>query len=805
MIPQLSPVPTLPKPFGPHKVGTTEWEIPISEIPSPSPIPDEKITTIKFRLFYPTTPKAKSKSSVTWLPSPQREWNQAYASFLGASPRVSSLISFVPSLLNMTTLPCVADAPLLPRQASSKYPLVIFSHGLGGNCNAYSAICAALASFGIVCAAPEHRDQSAPMSIIRSADGRKAATVPYQKHPHAPTAKVLNARNAQLRIRLWELEQLFTVLTSLNEGKTFSNYAVAGTKTKPGPPLKNVLDLRPGHVTWAGHSFGACTTIQFVKSVYYRQHLPSFKNTEFEDDPDWRPLYKAVENSELVRQITPDSPLILLDLWAMPLRAGLTRWLWERPLPCYNREIPDGKAPPPTNVIAIVSSEFYKWPELINRMKAALSARPAEAMYTLEKRTSKDSTNYKPRTKSNPQIIATPPDKLPVDVEEPEELASRRGFEERRDEDQESDAGDEMFLTPFSTPGEEFPFEKIMMNRRSGFEAWRVRTDTKETRQESAEAERDMDTASMREAVNQIKQMQLDLELESQEQRDQYNEDIMKEAINQPLPESAAEDEPDDTATQDGIHTATQADAGEAAIGVEVSAEDEEADFNAASAPASRSSTSSNLTTSDSTSSLSTPASSVHLSRTPSPSPSTSTCESTSSASSLSSYDANTLENDSVKTTASALPHPSANQPDEPFTPTFNTFSLPPLDVPKTLIAPASNTPSPLDPQLFLIPNTAHLSQSDFGVLFPKLTRYLMNAENPVETIRLNVRAMLAVMRNSGLEVEAYKDEVESVKRKKDDKALQQGEQAQARDVHDVDDILTENCKEERWLRIDIY
>ena len=252
MLSQLSPVPALPKPFGPHKVGTTEWEVPISEIPSPSPVPDDKLTTIKFRLFYPTTPKAKSGGSVSWLPSPQREWNQAYASFLGASSRVSSFISILPSLLNMTNMTCVADSPLLPREASSKYPLLIFSHGLGGNFNAYSAVCTALASFGIVCAAPEHRDQSAPMSIIRSADGRKSKTIPYQKHPHAPTAKVLNARNAQLRIRLWELEQLFTVLTGLNDGQSYSNYAVAGTKIKSGPPLKNVLDLRPGarHLGW---------------------------------------------------------------------------------------------------------------------------------------------------------------------------------------------------------------------------------------------------------------------------------------------------------------------------------------------------------------------------------------------------------------------------------------------------------------------------------------------------------------------------------------------------------------------------
>ncbi|OAP64389.1 hypothetical protein AYL99_00361 [Fonsecaea erecta] len=744
MLPQLSPIPTLPKPFGPHKVGTTEWEIPVSEIPSPSPTPEPRITTVKFRLFYPTTPKAKSKVSVPWLPTPQREWNQAYASFLGASPRVSSLISLIPFLINMTNIPAVADAPLLSKNAPSKYPVVVFSHGLGGNFNAYSAVCAALASFGIVCAAPEHRDGSAPISLIRSADGRRATTVPYQKHPHAPTTKVLNARNAQLRIRLWELEQLFTVLTSFNHGKTFSNYAAVQSKSKPGPSLKDALDLRPGHVTWAGHSFGACTIVQFVKSVYYHEFLPSLKGTEFENDLDWRPLYKPADNSDLVKQITPDSPIILLDLWAMPLRAGLTKWLWEKPLPCYHRRSTDGQNHPPTNVVAIISSEFYKWPELLNRMKAALSARPAEAMYTLEKREA--ARSVKPQQKSEPQLVATPGDKLPPGVQEPE-VTSRRGFEANRAEDLESDDGDELFVTPFATPGEEFPLDKIMKDRRSGFEAWRK--------------VRDMDTEAERET----------------------DEQLMRGAIRQPLPDSEPEDGDEDEDELGSIELDPQSD------------EERLSEI----PPTSRSSTSSNVTSSsaspsDSTSSLSTPASSIQLSRTSSPSP---ICDSVSNASSTSDAD--------VKATTTT---PCVNEPDSGnFDLSFSPFSLLPLDLPKLSVAPNANTPSPSDPHLYLIPNSAHLSQSDFGVLFPNVTRYLMNAESPVETIRLNVRAMLAVMRNAGLDVESYR--ADCVREKKKTQMPPQRDEDDNDDDDDgdkgVDPILTERCKEERFLRVDIY
>ena len=58
--------------------------------------------------------------------SPQREWNQAYASFL-ASSRVSSFISILPSLLNMTNMTCVADSPLLPKKRSQVPSTDIFA------------------------------------------------------------------------------------------------------------------------------------------------------------------------------------------------------------------------------------------------------------------------------------------------------------------------------------------------------------------------------------------------------------------------------------------------------------------------------------------------------------------------------------------------------------------------------------------------------------------------------------------------------------------------------------------------------
>ncbi|EXJ92667.1 hypothetical protein A1O3_01219 [Capronia epimyces CBS 606.96] len=581
MISWLSPVPSLPEPLGPHKVGTIEWEIPISEIPLPTPVPDPQISTLKFRIFYPTLSTATSKISEPWLPQPQRAWSQAYASFMGASPKLSSLVASFPFFLNYTKLPATPDTPLLPRDPSSKYPVVVFSHGLGGNFNTYSAICTSLASFGIVCVAPEHRDGSAPITFIRAADGT-TTSIGYQRYPHTPTPDVLTSRNAQLRIRVWELEQLFTVLTRLNSGgQQFSNYAARDSMTAKSDSLSwnNKLDLRPGRVTWAGHSFGACAMVQLVKSVYYSKSTPSLEGTPYENDLDWQPLYKPTSNFDLVCQITPGSPIALLDLWAMPLHAEQTRWLFEKPLPCYDQDPTDSGKTTPT-VVAIVTAEFYRHTELLYRMRAALSPSPAEATTTLEGRI--ESSNSR---------------------QEREELTK---------------------TTALSAPP------------------------SKNSSQTSADV------------------------------------DVQSDSIS----------------------------------------------------------------TSPHVSSASSPQTSSVPSRTPSPIPGPS----------------------DVPSPASSTTSVSSSFPSGP--------------------ERASRPAHPSHPKMYLVPSSAHLSQSDFGLLFPRLVRYLTKAEEPEEIIALNVRAILSMMRGTGLEPEPFKCSQSS-------KAAEH-----EKDAADEDDILTERCKEKRFVPV---
>jgi hypothetical protein len=72
---------------------------------------------------------------------------------------------------------------------------------------------------------------------------------------------------------------------------------------------------------------------------------------------------------------------------------------------------------------------------------------------------------------------------------------------------------------------------------------------------------------------------------------------------------------------------------------------------------------------------------------------------------------------------------------------------------PTDLKPAASSTPTAGGPRFFYPATSAHLSQSDFGVLFPWFTKKAFKAEEPERTLRLNVRAVLQVLRESGIPV----------------------------------------------------
>ncbi|MCJ1436238.1 hypothetical protein MMC27_005616 [Xylographa pallens] len=374
-LPSLNPTPAFPKHYGgPYPVGTVDIEIPVSELPSVARTPDPSITTVSFRVFYPCEGPHSSPKPVYWIPDPQHGYVSAYARFLGASSKISQLIAYFPRLLYHITIPAVRNAKILAAPGESKrWPVVVFSHGLGGSRNAYSHLLGSLSSYGLVAIAPEHREGSAPISYIKQGNGSDPVHIDYRSIPHTPSREVEEARDEQLRIRLWELGLIHSALLMIDEGAKVSNIAsdVSSNKTEVQNELLTfggLLDVHtPGSIAWAGHSFGAATVYQFVKSVFYRPAGRLLQSSQ-----GYHPLYVPAEDSSITSQITPQSTVALLDLWTLPLRSASTTWLWRKPLPCYESGGRGG-----ANVLVILSEAFFKWRGNLISTKQAVSAGPS--------------------------------------------------------------------------------------------------------------------------------------------------------------------------------------------------------------------------------------------------------------------------------------------------------------------------------------------------------------------------------------------------------------------------------------------
>lgn len=314
-------------------------------------------------------------------------------------------------LLHYISLPVIADAPLLPSPSPDfRLPTMVFSHGLGGTRLAYSHICCSIASYGVVVVAPEHRDGSAPVSFVRtSATGAQetqiqgtkpssnepgigeasAATssspengsngriqVDYATYPHHISEETANGRNRQLEIRLREVALVYSALASLDAGRIPADTIVSTDETPDGTTgvallgtLKDRLDIHePGRVIWAGHSFGASTMFQFIKSIH---HIPPRSSTTHKPlfTPECIDTNPTIPTLPLQQQVTPDSPLLLLDLWCLPLLGQRTNYLFKQPLPQIS-------ADNPRKILVVMSDEFWRWKENLHGIRRALSADP---------------------------------------------------------------------------------------------------------------------------------------------------------------------------------------------------------------------------------------------------------------------------------------------------------------------------------------------------------------------------------------------------------------------------------------------
>ncbi|XP_036861719.2 platelet-activating factor acetylhydrolase isoform X2 [Manis javanica] len=103
------------------------------------------------RLYYPS--QGDDCSDTLWIPN--EEYFFGLSKFLGTHWLMGKILSL---LFGSVKTPANWNSPL---RTSERYPLIVFSHGLGAFRTIYSAIGIDLASHGFIVAAVEHRDGSA--------------------------------------------------------------------------------------------------------------------------------------------------------------------------------------------------------------------------------------------------------------------------------------------------------------------------------------------------------------------------------------------------------------------------------------------------------------------------------------------------------------------------------------------------------------------------------------------------------------------------------------------------------------------
>lgn len=257
---------------------------------------------------------------------------------------------------------------------------MIFSHGLGGSRHAYSHIAGSMASHGVVVICPEHRDRSAAVSFIRDPAAAQdkyfskstRRMVPYLKIPHDQNKETWDARNQQLKIRLWELGLIHEAILDIDTGLDIRNLNTS-TPSACISQLASTMNVwEPGSIIFSGHSFGAATIVQFLKSTYYAG------TPELEAIED--ALFTPELTSRIRSQITPKNLTVMLDMWCFPLLSPSTTALYHLPLPAYVDNNPN--APGGAAILAIESETFFKWTEHLHTMCRVISPNPSASVVT---------------------------------------------------------------------------------------------------------------------------------------------------------------------------------------------------------------------------------------------------------------------------------------------------------------------------------------------------------------------------------------------------------------------------------------
>ncbi|KAI0796861.1 platelet-activating factor acetylhydrolase [Abortiporus biennis] len=391
---------TLPEFPGQYKVGSTTFAIPVGTAGTYEPVvvgssklnesalhgspgsPALTFEEVVFTAYYPAdvdqnTSKGFWRSglhrSMHWLARPVKESLRGY-SYFGEIPfwLTYTLLGGFAALLK---IPVYHNAPLLhPKHRHSSenepWPLVFFSHGLGGTQTNYSHICSRIASTGRVVLAFEHHDGTSPFIIARSRipGSKEHARSEYKYYLNPKDVQFDNdtrsdkfpLRTDQLLFRRLEVyfthkkfQELVINVDSTSPPEQQTIHTIEGARnivdTSPKSEdttfwnswLKDTLDSSPkvnfqSNITLSGHSFGGATVFSILS-----QPPPTLHEVAFD------PL--------------PVDHALVFDPWLDPLPSP-----GPSPLELKSSLSPSSNVP---NLLVLNSEGYTLWEDHFNRLR----------------------------------------------------------------------------------------------------------------------------------------------------------------------------------------------------------------------------------------------------------------------------------------------------------------------------------------------------------------------------------------------------------------------------------------------------
>ncbi|XP_006120742.1 platelet-activating factor acetylhydrolase isoform X2 [Pelodiscus sinensis] len=211
-----------------------------------------------FRLYYPSQNGTTSEDT-KWIP--RKEYYRGICDFLNMYRLLGE--KFLQYYVGSVTCPAKWNAAF---KSGEKYPLIIFSHGLGAFRTIYSAICIEMASQGFIVVAVEHRDKSSsatyyykesPVSEAReeAAAGLEEEWIYYRRLKQGEQEFPL--RHQQVQQRREECIKALDLILDINSGKHVENVLPSNFDWTL---LKGSIDNNK--IAMMGHSFGAATAIE---------------------------------------------------------------------------------------------------------------------------------------------------------------------------------------------------------------------------------------------------------------------------------------------------------------------------------------------------------------------------------------------------------------------------------------------------------------------------------------------------------------------------------------------------------------